>query len=197
MFVRLVALSFAAVVFLAGAPGFAEEEQGAMVRMPVQNVVLPFGSLMSFSLSNLRRKNSSSDTAQPASCENVSGKVWFLGGTTGADSTVLDTNGAQSLKLLDEIDFDLAAGKTLSLEFQQPFPDAQTVIVQGLVPPNKKHCLAASSATINRSGGDFLAIVPKVQVAVGDYIDVITLLPGEPSVPVCFPCAPVCGCGTE
>lgn len=160
-----------------------------------QNLDLPPGYAMSFSLSNMRMQRGG--TPQPARCERLEGVVQFFGTVdTTADGTptfVAPGDSAENQKrvLLDTVDFSLAPGEVHRFDFQQPFGSTSNVLVAAAVPPQSRHCLASSSATVRSPGGSFAIVAPAASGIVRRP-DIIIL--DEP-IGVCCPCAPVCACG--
>jgi len=155
--------------------------------------VMQEGMILQASLSTLP------DDANGNRCEDLQGTLRFYGthrdARTRANSSLeRDFPEANKLLLLDETPLRIPRGTVQPIEFLQPFGGSQTVIVEAELPARFEGCLAPSAANIARSDGPVIAIVPPGPPLRRKTMRKVIIGGG---VPACYPCVPVCACGTE
>jgi hypothetical protein len=95
--------------------------------------------------------------------------------------------------LLDENPFVLAPGEVPPVAVMQPFAVNQEVVITTRPAPEAAHCLSVLAANVGRVGSELRAVVPAATA--WDWINVIEM--AQAPLPVCYPCATVCACGTR
>jgi hypothetical protein len=145
----------------------ADDSQGAMAVYVNYNTLLPSGSTMHLSYSNVN-SNVAMSTIQ--NCSKVEGYIRFLG---TAEPPYGEEDEVKTLNVLHQQEFSLSPGEVLPLQFIQPSQNTETVIVETVVPPNLKHCLTPSSATIFNESGVLTSVSPPAPAPVsGDPFDI-------------------------
>ena len=163
--------------------------------LTVHDYVVPKDTMLQFSLSPLP------ENGNGRMCRDLRIVLRFYGThgdklSHGRAFPADDFPRAKELLLLDEVSLHIARDKVQEVAVKQPFAGSQTVIVEAQLPARFKGCLESSAANIVRPDGAVIAIVPPRPPLRRQATRKAIIGGGAGTDPMCFPCAPVCACGT-
>jgi hypothetical protein len=134
----------------------------------------------------------------PSPCAEAEAEFVIVGTLSSRDErTYRPSDDVSELFLLHRRSVHLSPGQVERIAFQQPSASTESVVFATLIEPRFAHCFSQSAVTVTTPDGllGFVGESPQRQVMAGAHLD--SVFPGPGKQGECFPCAPVCACGTR